>query len=236
MTQTNWLALDGSDITVTISLRADHYGFAASMNAMPLAQSEYELACRHYPIVFIAANEEATQFQSVVLLGLNTAKNLFVQDDQTWAPYCYIPAYAKCYPFQLGLDEKLQRPVVTVDAAYPGLNDKQGQAFFTAQGQPNEFLEQLSHALRTLQLELEHTQQWILRLKQQGLLIQRTITLTTAENKTEQIAGIWVVDTEKLSDLDDTVLANYFHNGTLALIEQHRLSLANLDQLALRAS
>lgn len=236
MTQTNWLALDGSDASITISLQTNHYGFAEKLNAMPIAQSEYELACRHYPIVFIAADPQATQFQSVVLLGLNTEKNAFIEPDKSWAASYYVPAYAKCYPFQLGIDQKKQRPVVTVDASYSGLYAEDGQRFFDEQGEPTDFLQQLSHALRTLQVELEHTQHWIMRLKQQDLLMPQTINLTTADGKVEQIAGIWVVDTEKLAKLDDALLANYFHNGTLGLVEQHRISLANLDLLALRAS
>ena len=84
-------------------------------------------------------------------------------------------------------------------------------------------------------MELEQTQLWVMRLKEKGLLLQRTITTTVGE-QSEQLAGVWVVDTDKLDELDDTELAQMYHNGTLALIEQHRLSLSNLDLLAQRAT
>lgn len=232
----NHIALDGSPKTqhLKINLQPNHYGFAKSMNALPVAQSEFELACKNYPIVFIAANAEETLLQPVVLLSLTPNDNWFVHADQSWEPYHYIPAFAKKHPFQLGVDETQQQYVVHVDQDYPGLNENEGMAFFEG-GEPSEYLEQLVHALRTLHTESEQTQIWVMRLKEKGLLTQRTIS-TTVDDKTEQLAGVWVIDIDKMAELSDEELAQMYHNGTLALIEQHRLSLSNLDVLAQRAS
>ena len=238
---TQFIALDGSENTqdLRISLHTKHYGFAKSLNALPVTQSEFELACKHYPIVFIAANAEETVLQPVALLSLTPNDNWFVHADQSWEPYHYIPAFAKKHPFQLGVDESQQRYVVYVDGSYSGLSTgteavEDSMAFFE-NGEPTPYLEQLSQALRTLHMELEQTQLWVMRLKEKGLLLQRTITTTVGE-QSEQLAGVWVVDTDKLDELDDTELAQMYHNGTLALIEQHRLSLSNLDLLAQRAT
>lgn len=233
-TTQDYIALDGSDRHLKINLQTNHYGFAKSINALPLAQSEFELACKNYPIVFIAADESETVLQPVVLLSLTPDDNWFVHADQSWEPYHYIPAFAKRHPFQLGIDEQQQKYVVYVDQNYPGLNHDEGMAFFENDA-PSDYLEQLTHALRTLQTELEQTQLWIGRLKEKGLLIPQAIT-TTVGDKTEQLAGVWVVDFDKVSELDDTEIAQMYHNGTLALIEQHRLSLSNLAILAQRAS
>lgn len=228
-----WIALDGSDVNLKIKLQNHHYGFLKNQNALPLAQSEFELACKNYPIVFIAASAEGTLLQSVALLGFNQGQNLFVHEDQSWEPHHYIPAFAKRHPFQLGVDAQQQTPLVFVEQNYPGLNHKEGMAFFDGT-EPSDYLKQLLHALRTLQVELDQTQQWIMRLKEKGLLTERSIDLT-AGDKTERLRGLWVVDTDRLSELEDEELAQMYHNGTLALIEQHRLSLNNLDQLAARA-
>lgn len=229
-----WIALDGSDVNLKINLQNNHYGFLKNQNALPLAQSEFELACKNYPIVFIAANTEGTLLQSVALLGFNQGQNLFVHDDQSWEPHHYIPAYAKRHPFQLGVDAQQQEPLVFVEQSYPGLNHKEGLAFFEGI-EPSAYLSQLLHALRTLQVELEQTQHWIMRLKEKGLLVERSIDLTVGK-KTERVGGVWMVDTDKLSSLTDEELAQMYHNGTLGLIEQHRLSLLNLDTLAKRAT
>lgn len=232
----NYIALDGGEQTqhLKINLQANHYGFAKSMNALPITQSEFELACKNYPIVFIAANAEETVLQPVVLLSLTPNDNWFVRTDQSWEPYHYIPAFAKKHPFQLGVDDTQQRYVVHVDEDYPGLNNSEGMAFFE-NSEASEYLEQLTRALRTLHTESEQTQLWVMRLKERGLLIPRTIT-TSVGDKTEQLAGVWVVDTDKIAELGDAEIAQMFHNGTLALIEQHRVSLSNLDVLAQRAS
>lgn len=237
----NYIALDGSSNTLQLKIHVQtkHYGFAKSMNALPVTQSEFELACKNYPIVFIAANAQETLLQPVVLLSLTPNDNWFVHADQGWEPYHYIPAFAKKHPFQLGVDETQQQYVVYVDEDYPGLSqsadNESGLAFYEEGGAASDYLLQLTQALRTLHTELEQTQLWVMRLKKQGLLTQRTIS-TSVGDKTEQLAGVWVVDTDKIAALSDEALAQMYHNGTLALIEQHRLSLSNLDLLAQRAS
>lgn len=230
----DWLALDGSDVNLKINLMDDHYAFARSINALPLAQSEFELACKSYPIVFIAADAQGQSLQSVALTSFQANQNLFVRADNTWEPMHYVPAFAKRHPFQLGLDSTQQKPLVFVEKNYPGLNHVDGIALYEG-SEPSSYLEQMLHALRTLQIELEQTKQWIKRLQDKGLLVERSVSIS-ANDKTEQIAGVWVVDVDKLSDLEDAELAQMYHNGTLALVEQHRLSLSNLDVLAQRAS
>lgn len=234
MAMPDLLALDGSDTQLKITLRPDHYDFAKTQNALPLAQSEYELACKNYPIVFIATDAQGNTLQSVVLTSFQAQDNAFVQSSGAWEPFCYIPAWVKRHPFHLGFDEKTQQPLVYVDKQYPGLSRSDGMAFFEA-GAPSAYLTQLVHALRTLQVELDQTQQWVMRLKNQGLLKPQSIQLTDGDHS-ESLAGIWVVDMDKVAALEDAEIAQMYHNGTLALIEQHRLSLANLDILAQRLS
>lgn len=229
---TQWVALDGSDPELKIKLHSHHYGFARTMNAMPLAQSEYELACKYYPIVFIAADAAATHLQSVVLFGFEAEQNLFVSPDGSWEASVYVPAYAQRHPFQLQWQATTQQPVVHVDASYPGLNRTEGMPFYEA-GAPSAYLQQLSHALHTLERELEQTQQWVMRLKEKGLLAEQSINLTM-DGQTQSVAGVWVVDFAQVDQLDDVELAQMYHNGTLSLLEQHRISLSNLDVLAQR--
>lgn len=226
------IALDGSDPELKIKLQSHHFGFARAVNAMPLAQSEYEQACKYYPIVFIAADAAVTRLQSVVLLGFEAEQNLFVNPEGNWESLHYIPAYAQRHPFQLGWENATQQPVVYVDATYSGLGHDEGTAFYE-QGEPSAYLQQLTHALHTLERELEQTQQWVMRLKEKGLLTEQSVNLTI-DGQTQSIAGVWVIDFTQLDQLDDSELAQMYHNGTLSLIEQHRVSLSNLDVLAQR--
>lgn len=226
------IALDGSDPELKIKLQSHHYGFARTINAMPLAQSEYEQACKFYPIVFIATDAQATRLQSVVLMGFEAEQNLFVNADGSWVDRHYIPAYAQRHPYQLGWDQAQQQPLVHVDASYPGLNKEEGMSFYE-QGEASPYLQQLTHALYTLERELEQTQAWVMRLKDKGLLTEQTVNLTI-DGQTQSIAGVWVVDFVQLDQLDDTEIAQLYHNGSLSLIEQHRVSLSNLEVLAQR--
>lgn len=228
----SFIALDGRDPELKIKLQSHHYNFARTMNAMPLAQSEYEQACKYYPIVFIATDAAATRLQSVVLMGFEADQNLFVNKDGAWESLHYIPAYAQRHPFQLGWDSTKQEALVHVDASYPGLNREEGMAFYE-EGEPSSYLQQLSHALYTLERELEQTQQWVMRLQEKGLLMEQSVNLTI-DGQTQSVAGVWVIDFEQLDQLEDAELAQLYHNGSLSLIEQHRVSLSNLDLLAQR--
>ena len=72
---------------------ANHYGFAARTNAVPIASTEFAEAARDYPIVFVG--EEGGPFNVAALVGLRDQQNLMVDGEGQWATGCYVPAFAR---------------------------------------------------------------------------------------------------------------------------------------------
>lgn len=71
------------------------YGFAREAVAIPLCIGEFAVAQRHFPIVF-AMDEQASP---IALTAIRKEHNLFVEQDGSWKPGGYVPAYIRRYPF-----------------------------------------------------------------------------------------------------------------------------------------
>src|SRR5262249_47753084 len=71
------------------------YGFARDSHAVLLKGSEFEVAARHFPIVFPPAPQAA----ALCVLGVRRGANLFVDRAGDWRPGSYLPAYVRRYPF-----------------------------------------------------------------------------------------------------------------------------------------
>ncbi|CAM5215381.1 SapC family protein OS=Castellaniella defragrans OX=75697 GN=HNR28_002131 PE=4 SV=1 [Castellaniella defragrans] len=213
-----------------IKIQPDHYAFARETNALPVAASEFGDASRHYPIVFVGDDQNA--FHAAVLLGLRDQANLFVTEDGQWQADCYVPAFARRYPFVLGTTADADRLAVCIDESYPGLNKEEGTALFEGENE-TDYLKRMMEFLRAYQREMDATGKMAARLKDLGLLVPKSITITQNE-KNQYLSGFWVVDDEKLAGLDDERVVELFRSGVLRLIELHRVSLGNVQRLAAR--
>lgn len=211
-----------------VQIQPDHYAFAQGTNALPIAASEFADAGRHYPIVFVG--DENQKFHVAVLLGLDDRSNLFVTAQGLWQAATYVPAFARRYPFVLGVTSEADRLAVCIDEAYPGVNAADGVKLFE-DDKETPYLVQMMDFLRAFQGEMESTQQMAQRLNALGLLVPKTITITQADGE-RYLSGFWVVDDEKFAGLDDIRVVELQRAGILRLIELHRASLGNVPRLA----
>jgi len=225
------VALDRSTHRETrIQIQPDHYAFARETNALPISASEFADAGRHYPIVFVG--DAPGSFHVAVLLGLEDKSNLFVTDQGTWAAECYVPAFARRYPFVLGTTNDESRLAVCIDESYPGLNQQDGVALFDGDKE-TPYLAQMMEFLRAFQDEMEVTKKMANRLHELGLIVSKSITISQG-GRDHYLSGFWVVDDQKLAGLDDQRVVELFRSGLLRLIELHRASLGNVQRLAAR--
>lgn len=211
-----------------IRIQPDHYAFARDTNALPIAASEFSEACKHYPIVFVG--DDKGGFHVAALLGLHDKTNLFITDEGLWRPDCYVPAFARRYPFVLGTTSEQERLAVCIDESYPGINDEEGIALFE-DGKETPYLAQMMEFLRAFQREMEQTAAMAARLHELGLLVAKSITISQ-DGKDQYLTGFWVVDDEKFAGIDDVRAAELFRSGILRLVELHRVSLGNVQRLA----
>lgn len=207
--------------------KAKGFGFAKNISAVQLAFSELRYASRFYPIIFPADGGCIPQ----ALLSLEAGKNLYVDDNGKWK-VPYIPAYFRQYPFRLAKVEKQEdKYVLCLDPDAEHFSSAQGEPLFTADGEPNEFVEKIIDSLKLYQQELVTTEKLFKELDEKGLIVEKKINFKINQEQ-KSIGGFKGIDMEKLISLDDKSIARIVKNGAMGLSYEHLQSLSNIAFLA----
>lgn len=207
------------------------YAHVAGDHLLPVTAHEFIVAGAEYPIVFVK-NEEKNTYQSVIMLGLSSKQNLFVKDGN-WQG-TYVPVAIRNYPLVLVHDQNdKDRLLVAVDEASARVGNDTGEALFNEDGTESEFLaKRKEHMAEFLELG-QVTTKMIAKLQSLDLLKQQVLTLNV-QGEERRINGIYLVDEQKLADLDDVTLVELHKNGYLKVIYAHLLSLQHTQKLVLR--
>jgi hypothetical protein len=203
------------------------FGFARNANSLYLAGVEFTEACKEYAIVF--TKQAGGKVAPVVVLGLRNRENLFVDEQERWTA-AYIPAFVRRYPFVLA-ELPGEQMGVCIDEAFPGLNEKEGEALFDEQGGNTQFLQNALDFLQRYQLEYLRTENFCNRLAEAGLLVEMSAKADLVDGRSFTVAGLMVVDEKKLGELPDDQALALFRTGELHLVSMHLLSLSNLSKL-----
>ena len=206
--------------------------FARRANAVPISYTEFQPACREYPIVFSSADGKSA-FAPVAVTGLAGGENLFAPDGR-WVPGVYVPAYVRRYPFcmakvKLNNVEQKDR-LICVEKAH--LADD-GEALFDAGGAPTQKWQDLERLLGEYEKDLERSREMCAILSDYGLLEPFTMQATPkAEGaKPLQMTGMFRVAEKKIDDLNSAQLKNLTRKGILGRVYLHLLSLENFARL-----
>jgi hypothetical protein len=203
------------------------FGFARRSNSIYLAGVEFAEACKEYAIVFTRAPNR--KILPVAVFGLRSGENLFVDDQDRWAG-TYVPAFVRCYPFVLA-ELPGQGMGVCIDEAFPGLNEKEGQPLFDAQGSNTPFLQNALDFLTRYQQEYRRTEVFCEHLEQAGLFKQMDAKAELVDGRSFTVSGMLVVDEQKLMALPDAAVLSLFRSGELHLVSMHLVSLSNMKRL-----
>jgi len=207
--------------------------FSENINSALIFPTEIKAAQRDYPILFVK-NPETGQFQSVVLLGLVTGENLYI--DNGWQA-SYIPAMIAKGPFTIGFEEKEQngekvkQPIVAIDMDNARVNKDSGESIFLDDGQASPYLQQVNHSLKTLHEGSQHSQQMFEAFLKNDLI--EPIALNVELNNGEKISlqGNYTINEEKLSQLSGGALNELHSSGLLRVAYFITGSLDNIQRL-----
>ena len=203
------------------------FAFARNANSVYLAGMEFTEACKEYAVVF--TRQAGGKVAPVVVLGLRQRENLFVDGEGRWTA-AYIPAFVRRYPFVLA-ELPGEQMGVCIDEAFPGLNDRDGEALFDDKGNNTPFLQNALDFLQRYQAEYVRTQAFCQKLEQAGLLMEMSARADLVDGRTFTVAGLLVVDEKKLHALPDEQVLALFRTGEMHLVSMHLLSLSNLHRL-----
>jgi hypothetical protein len=210
--------------------------FAAAAHSVPLTGAEFPMAARDLPILF--AGQSIEDAGPMALLGLRQNENLLVDANGQWAPGLYVPAFVRRYPFILA-----EKPAGTegddftvfLDEAYEGFGSDEGERLFKEDGSDSEMLANAVGFLGEFQQHVARTQWFMAQLRKHDLLEPRNIRLEK-DGKSINLNGLFVVNEEKLRQLDEKTAHEFLREGVTGWIYAHLLSLPNIDRLAQRLS
>lgn len=210
--------------------------FAAAAHSVPLTGAEFPMAARDLPILF--AGQSMEDAGPMALLGLRQNENLLVDANGHWAPGLYVPAFVRRYPFILA-----EKPAGTegddftvfLDEAYEGFGSDEGERLFKEDGSDSEMLANAVGFLGEFQQHVARTQAFMAQLRKHDLLEPRNIRLEK-DGKSINLNGLFVVNEEKLRQLDEKTAHEFLREGVTGWIYAHLLSLPNIDRLAQRLS
>jgi len=199
----------------------------ADQQMAALIPTEFVMAARFYPIVFVREQEKVGAF---ALLGFQPGKNLMLDARRQWVAN-YIPAVFRRIPFSVApLKDRKEEYVLCVDEASGQIVDKGGIPLFDKDGKRSEFLE------KTLKFTMDCFRQhragevFCSLLNELELLSPLQINMKEGE-KNVRLEGLLRIDEKKMNALPDEDFLRLRKAGVFALIYAHLLSLVNMRTL-----
>lgn len=202
-----------------------------TMNPMPVSYTEFPIACRDYPLVFISA-DQGKSFLPMLVLGLAAQQNLFVTTDNTWDAQSYLPAYVRRYPFcmtRVTVDGN-ESPERVACVEKRAINDK-GEKLFDDKGDALPEWEQRQKLLFEYEADLARTEEMCKLLAQHALFEAFTMQAQPTDGEPLQLTGMFRVSEAKLAELDAAALKDMVQKGVLGRVYTHLLSLDNFQRL-----
>lgn len=208
------------------------FAFASTINALPLTVSEFPVACRHYPVVFVSPDGKGDDFAAAAVTGLKPGQNLFCDSDGNWRPQAYIPAYARCYPFCVATiveDGKTRADkLVCMDA---GAVVKDGLELFDEEGTPTKVWREREKLLQEYETDATKTAEMCRALKSMALLKEFAVQAASANKELFSLAGMYRVDETALAKLSVYQFRKLIEQGWMEKIYAHIISLRNFQAL-----
>ncbi len=206
------------------------YAFMARSHLVPLTVTEFAPAALSYPVIFLGDTK-----QPVAVMGLGDGQNFFVDAAGALRGDCYVPAYARRYPFVFANDQEQNRMILCIDRAAPFLT-KGGEVPLFVDGQPSDYVNAAMEFCNNFEQERQRTESFIALLTELDLFDTREAVFTPRDERgnpgqPQKLAEYLAVSEDKLKALPAEKLAELRDNGALGQIYAHLTSLLGWDRL-----
>jgi hypothetical protein len=196
--------------------------------------SEFRSVQAYYPIFF---NKDANtgQFFAVALFGFQEQENLFLTENKWDAPY--IPLSVARQPFLIGTQkvnedgqEKEQR-VLHIDLEHPRISQEEGEVLFLEFGGNTPYLDTCADMLETMHHGILDSKVFVDLLMEHELLEPFSLDVELNDKTKHQMVGFYIINEEKLSELDSKILERFHSQGHLQAIYMSIASQSNIRDL-----
>lgn len=199
-----------------------------NMNA-PITVAEFFSACKDYPIVFTKDSVTKDWFASV-MLGIKDKKNVFINVDGNWQEEHYVPAFFRRFPFVFANQPNKEELILAVDKDYLTSDDKDAKKLFNEE-ENSDFLNQVLNFLSSYQKDMKISTGFIQQLDELGLLEEKAASFTSKDGEKFNINGFYIVNEDKLKNLDKAKKELICEKDLSPLITAHLISLSNIQKL-----
>lgn len=210
--------------------KVDDFGFAKELKYAPIGLSEIAKLSSKFP-VFITGGD---QNHFSVLLAVGENDNYFSLNNR-YEDRRYIPNILQTYPFLMVEakenkgDKTFRAIALDVESSYIG-KDKE-LPFYNNEKETEIFTNKIK-LTQHFDKDRFSADELIKVLKEYNLLDKRDITLKVDEREPKTIlSDFYVVNQERLYQLDDTILLEWMKKGWIYLLENHMRSIENIDLL-----
>lgn len=183
-------------------------GFA-EVNIVSVIPREFARLLANYPI-FFAKSSENGQFEPAALLGFKRGENLFVVDGLWDVPY--VPLQIQRQPFAL-LPRRSVEPGappsldVALDMSSPRLQTLEGERLFQDDGQPTQYLQNVTSMLSALATGSREAYAFTAKLAALDLIESVRIDIELVDRTETKLEGLYWVAAAKLKALTAAQLA-----------------------------
>ena len=206
--------IDHHDVRVRLD-RGAAYGDA--INQITVFPTEYEDLQREYPILLRRDPDGA--YYSVVLLGLDSEENLYLEGDRWQARY--VPALLQRGPFSIGVPaqdpdgQPLGEPMIHIDLDHPRVSRSEGQPIFLPHGGNSPYLDHIAGILRSIFAGVQINKTIYAAFEEHGLIEPVAIEIKLSDTRQYNVPDCYTISLEKLMRLEGPALeklhrADYF--------------------------
>lgn len=206
------------------------YSHVTEQQMIPLIVHEIPSAAVEFPVLFVKDGQTG-EFRVVALCGIRSNENLYALAEK-WDGI-YAPLILRNYPLSLAATSATgDQLLVCVDEQSALFNDDQGELLFDDKGDQTDFLKRRSEALMTFSNNVQITGAFVKLLLEKELLIAKSVNLDLGEEKDISLGGFYVIDENKLNELDSDVFLDLRTRGFLPVIYSHLNSLNQIYRLS----
>lgn len=197
--------------------------------------TEFADVHREYPILF-QKNPDTGKFQSVVLLGLKSDENLFLDEPGGWKAN-YIPAVIERGPFLIGFQDQSRdggserTPVIHVDMEHPRISETEGEAVFLDHGGLSPYLEKISKILNRIYDGMQISDAMFAAFAELDLIEPVNLEIELNDREVYRLHGNYTIHQEKLANLRGADLERLNRSGFLRCAFLAVESLGNIQRL-----
>jgi hypothetical protein len=210
-----------------LGLNDDDYRFATTTYLIPLTAGELIAAAQDYPVVFSSNNPP----RPLCVVGTRPGINLFVDADGHWRSGCYIPAAARRFPFITIISRDDPNILVLgIDETSSRLSASAPKKLFANGEMTPVCREQLEYCAR-VGTAFEQTDRLAEALPHETLLMPCRNVAPARIAARSGMAGLRVIDPERLAGLSEATLSSWRASGWLAALQAQIGSAKNWGRL-----